>query len=563
MSLLDFPDELLLKVASLLPQKSLLNLSFTCRSIHTIVTPDLYLNVLINSSKRVFDEEFDIKTKSFGCDLRPPVVIRSLFALSRFFKNLALNSRYASALRRLEVQGSFPDVPQHDLDCSLQAVFPLLVNLVVLRWYCENSPLDASLLNLLPSAESLQVLGGNFMFNSFSSVPSESRIRILDVSNFGTSDVVAGIHLAHCPRLTSLKIARLPSKPNNALSEKSSSPNVVNLSDSYSGGNKGLSYVSALFLPKPSFALQLEELTLADISISAMDAELLSNSINLTLLKSFAIYNCVEMVDLEHQTSHRVIRRTLPTNTFFKKIVSYLANLKLLVYDVKNNYCEDSSIFGSIAQIHALEELSMRMHLYRQNGKVDLTPFINKLQKHSASLERLELFCDFSEMPNGPLCSVFSQPVHIRSLVSLSNFTKLRILAIPIVQEQLLVLFESLPCESATILRLAVTDQQSFSSFSSCNSCTNGAMYEVYNSVCLVSQEFFSCPSTFGSKIVETGEQIYMDHANRYKEVAKRLEYVRFDFKSQSLLFDCRFPNKVITKDAIYLDHYDNLTHKY
>lgn len=551
MSLLDLPEDLTRHIAGWLSQTSLLNLAHTSRAMYTAIVPELYRHVLIDSSKRVFDEEQDA---IYGGSGRQPVVIRSLFALTRFFKTLVLHPEFGRHLQRLHARTDFPDMPQCELSRFLEIIFPSLTNLLMLEWYAKECLLDAALLPLLPAFYRLQTLCGNlFISENFLKFPASSRLRELDVSNFTSHKMLAKIDLEQYPELRSLKIARAMFKVNQSA--------VVLAKHFNSLDNKApASHLLPLFA-SVKHQIHLKSLTLSDIPLKLGDANILINSVNLCGLELFSLVNCLEWfpTEISHPGTVTIRRRTLPSQTFFKILEPYFNNLKLLHYDVCNNVCEDASVFSSLARFTNLKELGVCMHSFRRNGAIDLTPYINKLQPLAAKLERLEISFLFSGSPYGPMCPATSQTAHLKSLVALSNFKALKVLGIPVIMKQLPDLAETWTDSALEVLRLAVTDQ--LERPSACNDCSLRPVYDVYNSACLVSQEFFTCPTSFSSIVVDSNEQRYWNHALQCREKLLRLQYVRFDFKLLSLLFSCRTPDHIELKDGSFLNHYETLMH--
>lgn len=518
------------------------------------MTPELYHHVLIDSSKRVFDEELDLLCLD-GRGRRNPVVIRSLFALSRFFKTLMLHPEYGRYLQQLRASETFPDMPQCELNRFLELISPSLTNLMVLEWYAQECPLNAQILHLLPSISRLHTLCGNFIMpDYFFRWPAASRLRELDVSNFTSPKALAQIDLAQYPELRSLKVARCSSSI-NTLVAVSSAKNYSSL-DTLAP----TSYLGPL-LNLLRTRIRLKSLKLADLPVSCADADLVVNSICLSELELFSLVNCTEWfvpTEVSLPGTVAIRRGTPPSRTFFKRLSPHLSNLVLLHYDVSNNFCDNASIFGSLAQFTKLKKLAVRIHLYRSNGAVDLTPYINKIHRHATTLEHLDISCTLSDSPSGPVCPIQSQAAHVKLLVALSSFTKLKSLSLPVIAKQLPELAESWTNSELRVLRLAVTDQ-SLERLSTCNDCTFRPIYDVYNSACLVSQEFFACPTSFSSEVVDSNDQRYLTHTMRFRELLPHLAYVRFDFKLLSLLFNCRSTGQIELKDGSFLNQYESL----
>lgn len=559
----DLPDEVICNVILFLPQRALLSLGYSCKSLYALVIPELYLHVLINSSKQNFRDDDSELLEGLCEGKRPPVIIRSLYSLTRYFKNL-LYLDYTKYVKSFEVKGSLPDIAIHDLDFFISLIFPHLQKLQVLRWYDEERPLNADHLALLPSYDQLKVIGGNFTFtNSKLAVSPASELRCLDVSNFVSHNALSNLDLRKFESLNHLKVARFPSKSNFPFAEIPQN-SLARAATSYEcPGSYPSSYFSALFKATSGPLINLSTLTLSDISLSASDASVLSTSVNLSSLRLLSIVNCYEIMDVDEFPSHsvQVFRRTAPRNSFFKILAPHLNKLMLLHYDVKNNFCEDSSIFSSLSQATNLKQLAIKMYIYKAIGVADLTPYFNKLQGLASTLERLEFFCDFIDAPNGSSCPRLDNAAHIRSLVSILEFILLKVLTIPVINKQLPFIGDHLSnLKSLKVLRLTVTDQPDFES-PSCNDCAVNRVYDVFTSTCLISQDYFSCPTTFTSKIQEINTSKYVSQTANYCNSLASLQFVRYDFKILSLLMDCRDPVSIKPRSEVILDNYDAIVY--
>lgn len=563
MQLQNLPDELLRKITLFLPQRSLLSLGYSCKSLNALVIPELYLHVLINSTKRNFrDDDSEILDCLFE-GTRPPIIIRSLYSLVLYFKNL-LNLGYAKYVESFEVNGTLPDIPIHDLDHFIRIIFPLLRKLRVMKWYDEDWPLDAEHLMLLPKYEQLKTLCGNFLFsNSASTLSLFSGLRHLDVSNFISHKALSTLNLDKFDNLTTFKIARFPSKSNLRFAEAPQN-SLVRAATSYEcPGSYPSSYLSALFTHIKGPITNLSSLTLSDLSLFSSDASILALSVDLSLLQLLSIVNCYEVIECDNLPSHavQVFRRTAPSNSFFRILAPHLSNIQLLHYDVKNNFCEDASIFSLLSEASSLKQLAIKMYLYRSNLIADLTPHLNKLQSLASTLERLEIMCDSIDIPSGPSCPRLSSAAHVRSLVAILSFTKLKVLTIPVINKQLPSIGDHLvKLERLKVLRLIVTDQPDFES-PSCNDCTANRVYDIYTTTCLISQDYFSCPTTFTSKIQEINTSKYVSHARNYCNSLAPIQFVRYDFKHLSLLMDCRNPDTIKPREGMLLDQFDAVVH--
>lgn len=547
------PDEILRKVAHSLPQKSLLKLAYASKRMFAIIIPELYQHVLVDSSNRVFDASQGLGlVEEHSPTGRPPVVVRSLYALTRFFRNLMLYPIYGGYLQYFELR-RLPDIPQYELDYFLEGIFPSLSNLVLLKCYSEQAPLNLKHLLLLPNFERLSILCGNFMFEDPDSatIPAASSLRHLDISNFGSYKVLRNIDTKDFSRLETLKLARLLSRSKPSLTILTST-DMFRDSRYYCPADYLLSFFNSILNP-----LTLRALTLSDLTLSLLDVKILSNSVNLASLVLLSLVNCLELFESDQSYSGdiQIVQRTLIADSFFRLLSQNLKSLQLLHYDLRNNFCEDFTVFSSICQIQSLKQLTVCLYLRRRRDPVDLSLFVNYLQPRATALERLDLACKVIE-PNGPIFLGQRQVVYIKSLRALASFYNLRILSIPVTKDQLHEVGDVLP-EKVKVLRLGVTDQLRLST-SSCHGCNNEIAYNVYNSTCLISHEYFSCPISFSAEVKDTYDRRYLRISDRYRKQKKNLEFVRFDFKILSMLFDCR-RLRIELKDPLFLHQFDAL----
>ncbi|RKP31762.1 hypothetical protein METBISCDRAFT_26244 [Metschnikowia bicuspidata] len=462
-------------------------------------------NVVVDASKRVcgyLEEMCHVHIAG----ILPAVVIRSLFAPTRFFKNLFHFPELGGHVWRLAVEGLFPDIVQYELDLFLRHVLPCLASIQVFRWYTDQRPLSTECLLVLPHharRHGWQLCLQCACFRLHASL-------MLDLSNFGSDKALAHVDLNLFPAPQRVKVVRYALRTSLPFADVTLA-NVIRSANAFKcrGIDASLSYIEPLFAP-------------------SSDADILLRAVHISSLRQLAIVNCMEL------------GLDTPAHVLLKKLEPALSHLLLLHYDVRTD-CRDDSLFSCLSHCTRLQLLVVSLHLHRQNGVVDFTTHMKKTQALSASLLRLELSADFAESQHRPSCNACSQAVCVKSLVALSCLIQLRVLSLPVVLAQLQHLAELLePLSRLAVLRVTVT---------------TSARQKALHSACLIVQEYFTCPSTFSSAVLDSNEQKYLALATQYRLRLPNLAFVSFDFKMHSLIFDCRFHPKVALKDSTFLDH--------
>lgn len=576
--LADLPVEILLHICRYLGQGDLVNLTLTNRHFFEVANAKLYEAVVVDSSKRLF-EEFEGKTRhhwfiSRGF-LKEPTVIRSLYALTKFLRNLTGKKEYGRYLRCLVVEDEFPDMPELELTRFLQVVFPRLINVEVLNWYAVRKPLDAKILALLPHPEHLRSLCGNFQLVA-SEIPALlfTCLRQFDLSNVTSHRVLEKVELDMFPCLESLTLAKKPSRNMLHFTSRVSSCCQSALSNTAESlpYNDPLSYISSLFSRFNGQKLQLTSLVLKDITLSSRDAYLLMENVDIPNLQKLSLDNCGEaLFGAEsslgsvsiHSDSFFVRRRTPPSELFLDVLASQLTGLTLLNLNLYNELCFNRSTFVAISKLLPLKHLGVHIKVFKSDGTINLAPLIDSLQPHANSLEYLNLCCDVVET-SVSVCPKKNNRYMLKSILGLSNLRRLKVLKLPLSFSQISDVANVLsPLESLQLLQLGITDLACTKSKAACSSCNDTLIYALYNTNCLISQDYFNCPSSFTSKIEQNKTLEYGLYSQNFKSVLPELQYLRFDLKSQSLLYDCRDATNVMAKDSSLIESFDSLVQNY
>lgn len=559
------PSDILRDVCHWLPQNDLLHFALTCKAAYDVALPEIYHSIVIDSSKRVYHETAAAnRVASFvrTTDLvGEPVVIRSLYAFTRFLKVLAANPRYAAWLRVLVVQDKIPDIPHYELGQLLHRVLPLLSNLHVLNWYSQQLPLNTEHLALLPNPRNLVSLCGNFQFvGLLKSIPLHlPYLRHLDISNFALEKFLKAIDLDGYPTLETLTISR------------SASPNCLvhsSLEGVQSEGIENLpagqhpAFILTLFAKPLNIPLHIHSLVLRDIIVSASDAQRLLQSIHAPTLTELSLDNCSEALFTETPGFSRAVnRRNPPASMFLDVITSQLTNLSLLSLNLSNELCFNTTTFNAISRLSNLSKLTVHIKVFQSNDPINLAPLVNALQSHAATLEYLSICCEVVEQTSAPICPRNGNRFELKSMLGLSNLYRLKVLRLPLTFAQLSYLPDTLSqLQSLKVMQLLVTDS---ATASACNNCNDTLIYALYNTNCLISQDYFNCPSSFTSTIEDIKNQQYADITKTYRDVFRDLAYLRFDLKNQSLLYDCENPEKIELKDSILIERFDSLVHQW
>lgn len=567
----DLPVDVIVHMTQWLAQDDLVNFSLTNSHHYDIAHAKLYEVVVVDSSKRLFEDLSEGSTRHLWFSSHPfpgePTVIRSLYALTKFLKNLATKQQYGRYVRYLIVEDKFPDMPELELTRYLQLVLPCLVNLQVLNWYAVHKPLDAKLVALLPHKEHLISLCGNFKFiTSDFPATSFSNLRQLDLSNVTSHKALQSINMARFPHLESLTLAKKPSKNMLHFTSRVSSCCQSALSNSVESlpFTESPSYISCLFANINQKKLHLTSLALKDISLDSKDAYLLLENIDISSLHKLCLDNCGEaLFDSELYVDSMAVRRRTPPSELFLDVLSReLSNLNSLNLDLSNELCYNRSTFKAISSITQLKHLGVHIKVFKTNDAINLAPLVDSLQVHGDTLEYLNLCCDVVESSIS-VCPKKNNRYSLKSVIGLSSLYKLKVLKLPLSFSQISDIANVLSSlTDLRLLQLGITDLACTASKAACSSCNETLIYALYNTNCLISQDYFNCPSSFTSKIEQTKTQEYLAYSKKFRSVFLKLQYLRFDLKSQSLLYDCR-DAQIVAKDASLIDSYDSLVHKF
>ena len=148
-------------LAQWLPQQDLLHLALTNKSFYGLLHPKIYEVVVVDSSRTQFDDIFSDSCHEwfvyheYPCE---PTVIRTLYSITRFFKNLIENPHYARYVTQFVVEENFPDVPEIELNQYLLQILPYMSNINVFSWSSLHYPIEAQLMSLFPNPDRLQTL---------------------------------------------------------------------------------------------------------------------------------------------------------------------------------------------------------------------------------------------------------------------------------------------------------------------------------------------------------------------------------------------------------------------
>lgn len=566
----DLPDDVILHTCRWLPQGDLLNLALSSSHYYEVIHAKLYEIVVIDSSRRQFDDVFDEKSRLYWFSSHAfasePTVIRSLYALKTFFRNLMKNPQYGRHVRQLVVHDEFPDIPELELASYLCLVLPSLVNLLVLNWYAVSQPLNAKLVKLLPHPENLVSLCGNFQFVA-SELPSDRFpcLGHLDLSNVSSHKALRNIDMDRFPNLHSLTLAKKPS--NNMLQFTSRVSNccqsALNTSVESLPYGDPASYISCLFSTINPSRLQLSSLILKDISLSAKDGYLLLENIEVPHLQRLSLDNCGEALFESAYNEIPVRRRTPPPELFLDVLAKHLSHLESLNLNLSNELCYNRSTFSAIKTVLPLKRLGVHIKVFKSDEAINLAPLVDSLQSHCDSLEYLNLCCDVVES-SVSICPKKNNRYSLKSVIGLSNLRKLKVLKLPLSYSQIGEVANVLsPLTNLHLLQLGITDGPCKASKAACSTCNETLIYALYNTNCLISQDYFNCPSSFISNIEQNKTQEYVNFSKKFRSIFKLLQYMRFDLKNQSLLYDCQDASNIIAKDTSLVDSYDSLVHRH
>lgn len=566
----DLPDDVILLICQWLAQAELLSLAFTTSHYYEVIHAKLYESIVVNSSRRLFDGVFDEKSHHhwFSSHVFPgnPTVIRSLYALKTFFKTVMKNPHYGRYVRQFVVEDQFPDMPDLELATYLRLVFPTFVNLQVLNWYAVHQPLNASLVKLLPRPEYLQTLCGNFQFVALE-FPSSAFpcLGQLDLSNVSSHKTLQNIDMNKFPNLHSLTVAKRASKNMLQFTSRVSNccQSALDTSAESLPYSEPASYMSCLFSTIDTRKLQLSSLSLKDISLSSKDAYTLLGAIEVPSLHNLSLDNCGETLFDSTYSDIPIRRRTPPPELFLDVLSQHLVHLDSLNLNLSNELCYNRSTFKAISRVLPLKRLGIHIKVFKNDDAINLAPLVDSIQPHSDSLEYLNLCCDVVES-SVSVCPKKNNRYSLKSVIGLSNLRKLKVLKLPLSYSQISDVANVLsPLANLRLIQLGITDGGCTPSKAACDSCNETPIYGLYNNNCLISQDFFNCPTSFITNIEQNKTQDYSNFSKKFRYIFKLLQYMRFDLKNQSLLYDCQNVANIVAKDASLVDSFDSLVHRH
>lgn len=566
----DLPDDIILHTCRWLSQGEVLSLALTTSHNYELIHAKLFEVVVVDSSRRMFDDVFDEKmshrwyfSDAFPCN---PTVIRSLYGLKMFFKYLLKNPHRGRCVRQLVVKNEFPDMPELELARWLRLVLPTMDNLHVLNWYALHQPLDAKLVKLLPHPEYLESLCGNFQYTA-SSLPSSSFYCLgrLDLSNVSSCKDLLDIDMADFPNLDSFTLAKGASS--NMLQFSSRLTNCCQSALSTSAESLRFSdppsYISCLFSSVHSTKIQLSSLTLKDISVSAKDAYTLLEAIEIPNLRKMSLDNCAEAL---FDTTYNDIpfrRRTPPSQLFLDVLSKHLTHLESLNLNLSNELCYNRITFRAVSTLLPLKHLGIHIKMFKCDDAINLAPLVDSIQPHSNSLEYLNLCCDVVDS-SVSVCPKKNNRYSLKSVIGLSNLRKLKVLKLPLSFSQISNVANVLcPLTNLHIIQFGITDVPCSPPKTACDPCDNTAAYGLYSDSCLISQEYFNCPASFISNAEQNKTQEYLNFSKKFRSIFKLLQYIRFDMRNQSLLYDCENSSNIVAKDAGLVDSFDSLVNRH
>lgn len=566
----DFSEDVILHICQWLAQAELLSLAFTTSHYYEVIQPKLYEAIAVNSSRRLFDGVFDEKLQhhSFSSHVFPgnPTVIRSLYALKTFFKTVMRNPHYGRYVRQFVIEDQFPDMPDLELATYLRLVLPTFVNLQVLNWYAVHRPLDAKLVKLLPRPEHLETLCGNFQFVA-SEFPTSAFpcLGYLDLSNVSSHKTLRSIDMNRFPNLHSLTVAKQPSRNMLQFTSRVSNccQSALNTSAESLPYSEPASYISSLFSTLNTKKLQLSYLSLKDISLSAEDAYLLLETIEVPNLHQLSLDNCGETLFDSTYSDIPIRRRTPPPELFLDVLYKHLTHLESLNLNLSNELCYNRSTFRAISRVLPLKRLGVHIKVFKNDEDINLAPLIDSIQPHSDSLEYLNLCCDVVESAVS-VCPKKNNRYSLKSVIGLSNLRKLQVLKLPLSYSQISDAANVLsPLANLRLIQFGITNVGCTPSKAACNSCNDTLTYALDNNNCLISQDYFNCPTSFITNIEQNKTQEYSNFSKMFRSIFKLLQYMRFDLKNQSLLYDCQNVSNIVAKDASLVDSFDSLVHRH
>lgn len=527
------PPEIVLPLLLHIPQADFLHLAQTCRELHDLLIHKLYSAIVIGkrdvSGDSLHSGSLFLARYLPVAPPRTPTVVTSLFALSQLFRTVIKKRTLATCIRYIVFTEAIPDIPSIELITFLSQIFPSLGQLQVLSWYADL-PLDQQLLTLLPRPENLLSLCGNIQLCE---QPLKfANLTHLDVSRFGAERYLDVVDLEDFPNLKALKLSKtasscfshcgsdLPDCCETALS------GVVEAFPAREPGNA----ISRLFLLVKS-RLVLTEFTLKDITVTSDDAKLLTKSVDLLALRSLTLNNCYECIFAD--TRAGFTRRTPPQHMFLDILAPHLENLNTLLMSLPNDLCFNAPVISLISRISALEKLSMHLKYPQSSESLDLSDLVKAIQCHSHSLRHLDICCDKVRSAVA-VCPKKDIQIKLPLLVGLIKCSNLQYLKLPVTHSQLTELHKILKYHrKVETLEFSITD---ISKLSMCNSCNIPRPYLPVS--CLISQDYFSCPTQYTQAIFSNNSERYMPFCEKVAKELPRLRNIHLHLKEHSYVYE-------------------------
>ena len=531
-------------LAQWLPQQDLLNLALTNKSFYSLLHPKIYEVVVVDSSRTQFDDIFSDSCHEwfvyheYPCE---PTVIRTLYSITRFFKNLIENPHYARYVTQFVVEENFPDVPEIELNQYLLQILPYMSNINVFSWSSLHYPIEAQLMSLFPNPERLQTLWGNFRFSE-SGFPCAQfeRLHSLGISNFKKDKVLESIDMSLFASIKTLTISKKTTGRRKSFTSQLETCCQSSLSSTIEPllFSERPTFISSLFNSPLIEKLCLTSLHLKDISLTRQDADSLRENINLQTLEHLSLDNCVECL-FENSSSFPNInpsrRRHPPSELFLEVLSPDLVSLKLLNLNLSNELCFNRVTVRTISQLHGLQKLSIHIKVFKTDEQVNLAPIVNALQTHAQSLVYLNLCCDIVES-SVSVCPKKNFRYALKSVIGLSALTKLQVLKLPISYNQIAdfpKLLSSL--ENLKILQLGIAHLDCIPSKAACFGCDEYVLGSVNS---LISDDYFKCSTSFSTRMEVNKNQQYLQFSKIFRSMFENLKFLRFDLRNESLLYD-------------------------
>lgn len=521
------PPEILDQLCAVLPQQELLRLAYTCKAIHAVAHKHLFSEIVIDSSKRHMCDDgasdMGVYTDASLAPVRP-VTVRSLYSLSKLLKTLA-QPEIARHVRRIVAQRAIPDIPDIRLGQLMGLAMPLLVNLQVFNWYLLDKPFPADLLSLVPSAGLVSVCGNfNFLFLTASKLwlHDAPALRFLDLSNLQSGKALLYIDLAQFPLLQHLTVSKYPARNAQPLLG----------SDAFEVAGQA-SFVELLFAGLRR-KLRLKTLVLRDLVLQPLDAPILLDALDTRALEVLCIDGCVEnLFANENQLPLEVqlTRRHPPAESFLAFLQGELSSLKALSLDLANELYSYSSAYKLIGSMRGLRSLEFKIKVSSPLLPVPLEKLFGALKKHHLTLEVLNIDCEVAG--NSSLCGRTDPKIALASLQGLKHFPKLVSVDLPISSQSVASLAPYFTSPHLKSIYLTITDKAS--SPASCEGCVVPQLLTLVNTNCLVAQEYFSCPESYGYSVEQTMHDQYAAVSQAFERKLPSLHSIRFNVQGSSL----------------------------